>query len=162
MGCPLSFFLEQITNNIFSVLSISFYSLSFCFDIHTFSSIYVFTFPDFLDSSSCPSLLFLSTFFFSCLLRLLFLVSGSSVSLIYYPFLFEIFIFWKPHLSYPWWKPSYFSTSLHSSLSPLPFLCLSLSGAVQSFSLYDQLQAGRALLLCDRADREHAVGSRSC
>lgn len=53
----------------------------------------------------------------------------------------------------------YFSTFFPLSLS---FLCLSLSGAFQSFSLYDQLQAGRTLLLCDRADREHAVGSRSC
>lgn len=38
----------------------------------------------------------------------------------------------------------------------------SCSGALQSLSLYDQLQAGRTVFLCDWKDRKYAVGSCSC
>uniref|UniRef100_A0A671KY98 PDZ domain-containing protein n=1 Tax=Sinocyclocheilus anshuiensis TaxID=1608454 RepID=A0A671KY98_9TELE len=38
----------------------------------------------------------------------------------------------------------------------------SFSGALQSLSLYDQLQAGRTVFLCDWKDRKYAVGSCSC
>lgn len=154
----LSFFNRLLTIK-FSVLFSIMYSW---FPFIHFLSIYFFTFLDFLDSSSRPSFPLLSNFI-SCLLHLLFLVPW----IFYLFFICYPFFIWNVHLLktpslLTVVKRSHFSTSLHSSLSPFPCVCLSLSGAFQSFSLYDQLQAGRALLLCDRADREHAVGSRSC
>lgn len=48
-------------------------------------------------------------------------------------------------------------------LSAFPSVpALSLSGALQSVSLHDQLQTRRALLLCHWTDREYAVGNGSC
>lgn len=79
-------------------------------------------------------------------------------------YFFSFFSFHSPsnfHEGYFSTSPPSLTPCFHSSGFPSLFSS-SFSGALQSLSLYDQLQAGRTMFLCDWKDRKYAVGSCSC
>lgn len=164
--------------------SISLLTAVLCFLIWTFSFFYSVWFHIF----NIPYPFSLTNYFMFTSTNLL-LILGHLVWFVLLPYFYLIVFFWFSSylichclyfllsIFYSFHSPPNFHEGNFSTSSPLIMIYFhsfglpsfssssfssSCSGALQSLSLYDQLQAGRTVFLCDWKDRKYAVGSCSC